>query len=124
MSEKREMTARDYFEYKATMTGLDDKGRCTIKCRTCPISSNNNNCRVGCRELESIYPWRAIELVQKWAEEHPVKTIAEDFFEKFPNAPKDEDVPKPCAKHCGYVDDCPEGVTCNECWKQPLEVKE
>ena len=33
---------------------------------------------------------KAIEIVQKWSDEHPKKTYAQDFFEKFPKAPKDK----------------------------------
>lgn len=29
---------------------------------------------------------KLIETIQKWSDEHPKKTYAQDFFEKFPNA--------------------------------------
>ena len=34
---------------------------------------------------------RAIESLQKWSNEHPRKTYAKDFFEKFPEAKQDKD---------------------------------
>lgn len=40
------------------------------------------------------------EIVDKWVAEHPVKTYAMDFFEKFPNAPRSSDgIPQTCWGH-------------------------
>lgn len=60
-------------------------------------------------------------------EEKPVKTYAQDFFEKFPNAQKETNgTPKSCTKlaygegvSCyGY-----NPMTCEECWNRPVEGK-
>lgn len=61
------------------------------------------------------------EIVDKWVAEHPVKTYAMDFFEKFPNAPKDSNgAPISCWKHIyGDGNDCGSGG-CTECWNQPI----
>lgn len=63
-----------------------------------------------------------------WAEEHPEKTIADDFYEKHPNAPgKQDKQPLPCAVHCGYIDKCPDdfsALECKKCWRRPLEEAE
>ena len=67
-------------------------------------------------------------ILAKWAEEHPEKTIADDFYEKFPNAPRaDTNNPYPCAKDCGYskppyCERTP--FSCSECWRRLLEVVE
>ena len=64
-------------------------------------------------------------ILAKWAAEHLEKTIADDFFEKFPNAPRDDaNNPYPCAKDCGYskppyCERVP--VNCDKCWRRPLE---
>ena len=66
-------------------------------------------------------------ILAKWAEEHPEKTIADDFFEKFPNAPRDDaNNPYPCAKDCGYSKPpyCEHIPNCVECWRRPLEEAE
>ena len=67
-------------------------------------------------------------ILAKWAEEHPEKTIADDFFEKHPNAPgKQDKQPLPCAVHCGYIDKCPDdfsALECKKCWRRPLEEAE
>ena len=65
-------------------------------------------------------------VLAKWAEEHPEKTIADDFFEKHPKAKKSDDgTPAPCAKDCGYIDKCSPGeMSCVGCWRRPLEEVE
>ena len=71
---------------------------------------------------------KAIEIVQKWSDEHPKKTYAQDFFEKFPGAPKDEAVkemsPLACRRviyggGCRMTD--PKIACCYECWNEPME---
>ena len=67
-------------------------------------------------------------ILAKWAAEHPERTIADDFFQKHPKAPRDDtNVPYPCAKDCGYskppyCENTPIG--CDECWRRPLEEVE
>ena len=70
----------------------------------------------------------AIETVQKWSDEQPKKTYAQDFFEKFPDAPKDEAVKGKCPWACRigiYGGGCPkiepEIDCCYECWNEPME---
>ena len=69
---------------------------------------------------------KAIEIVQKWSNEHPNKTYAQDFFEKFPKAQSGSDgTPFVCRKEiyggerpkfdCGYTG------TCENCWNEPME---
>lgn len=81
-------------------------------------------CSGGLRE----YPIEAESIIAKWAEEHPEKTIADDFYEKHPNAPgKQDKQPLPCAVHCGYIDKCPDdfsALECKKCWRRPLEEAE
>lgn len=52
--------------------------------------------------------------------------MIQDFFEKFPDAPKSEvGTPRMCPCDCGYekVSNCPNGEMCNslKCWSRPLE---
>ena len=67
-------------------------------------------------------------ILAKWEDEHPEKTIADDFFEKHPNAPRDDaNNPYPCAKDCGYskppyCERVP--FNCDNCWRRPLEEVE
>lgn len=70
--------------------------------------------------------------VQEWSDEHPVtetKTYADDFFEKFPNAPKEKDGTPMCCRASVYGDgSCDERYTglgyeneCIPCWNEPYE---
>lgn len=68
----------------------------------------------------------AIETVQKWSDEHPKKTYAQDFFEKFPKAQSNSDgVPYTCRKttyggKCPGIE-CDPRIECDECWNEPME---
>ena len=69
----------------------------------------------------------AIETVQKWSDEHPEKTYAQDFFEKFPDAQSSSDgTPFVCRKEIygrarPKFEDCGYTGTCENCWNEPME---
>lgn len=66
-----------------------------------------------------------ISTIEQWSNDHPVKTIQQDFLEKYPNAMMcNDDSPKACCKHLGYIMSCPENKNCKECWNTPLEDDE
>ena len=83
-------------------------------CSGCPINS------ILTCSVHSL-PDSIEEIVDKWVAEHPVKTYAMDFFDKFPNAPRDRDgAPKTCWRHvygdgkyCAYD-------ACTECWNREM----
>lgn len=112
---------------------LKEKGRmtntCYIDCAKCPLDHRNNLCYIGCEDIENEYPQKAIEIVQKWSDEHPQKTILDDFLEKFPNAALNSDgLPEDiCCRYLGYklsFKDCTISdahVSCTDCWKQPFD---
>lgn len=69
----------------------------------------------------------AVEILQKWSNEHPKKTYAQDFFEKFPKAQKNWDgVPFVCRKriyggiHSATSEGCDDTRACYRCWSEPL----
>lgn len=65
----------------------------------------------------------AIETVQKWSDEQPKKTYAQDFFEKFPKARRNSDgTPFVCRERI-YGGECPV-VECDECWNKECWNKE
>ena len=82
--------------------------------RKCPLIGNSSD--IDTFEFEAIFT--------KWAAEHPERTIADDFFEKHPKAPKDEDgIPFACAQRCGYTEGCIGNTSrkyCTQCWRRPL----
>ena len=95
---------------------------CDIDCMSCPLCIENNEKNKPCSDLTEE---ENVEIIEKWSREHPIKTMMDDFFEKFPNAPKQlRGIPRICPYNCGYVvDDWCEG-DCLKCWSRPLEVKE
>ena len=89
------------------------------KCKNCPMSEYM--CAPECAPED--LPDNADEIVDKWVAEHPAKTYAMDFFEKFPNAPRrDTDgTPLTCwqnvygnGQHCAYD-------MCTDCWNKEME---
>lgn len=64
------------------------------------------------------------EIIDKWVAEHPVKTYAMDFFEKFPNASKVEEdgTPKCCWKFVyGDTSYICESADCTKCWNREMK---
>lgn len=73
---------------------------------------------------------KLIEIMQKWSNEHPKKTYAQDFFEKFPKAQSYSDgSPVMCRKIIyGEIrppfENCYYTGACYRCWNEPLNDEE
>lgn len=100
-----------------------------MACKDCPLSNEKgNDCLVY--STPDCYPDEDIDaIVDKWVEEHPVKTYLQDFFEKFPNNPKNRNgIPIArgtiiCRKEL-YSDELPCVWSCNgctKCWNQEMK---
>ena len=89
------------------------------ECGDCPMSDAHNDCRAQCAPC--YISNNIVDIVDKWCAEHPPKTYAQDFLEKFPNArkaPKGE--PKGCVKDVYGVDfNC--CGNCYACWNEKME---
>ena len=74
-------------------------------------------------EFEIEHPIEATEIVRKWAEEHPQKTMKDILLEKFPNAKLDSITQRPlaCAFTLGLRPKCTPSGDCFKCWN--TEVK-
>ena len=98
--------------------------------RMCNKAYSCNGClpRDRCIMNKDFDPDHAEAILAKWAEEHPERTIMDDFLEKHPKAPKDEDgIPFACAQRCGYTEGCIGNTSrkyCTQCWRRPLEEVE
>jgi hypothetical protein len=99
--------------------------------RMCNKAYSCNNCliRDRCIMNKDFDPDHAEAILAEWAAEHPERTIADDFFEKHPKAPRQShDYPEACARVVGYVSVCPATVNkcagCDQCWQRPLEEGE
>lgn len=73
---------------------------------------------------------KAVENLQKWSDEHPKKTYAQDFFEKFPKAQSYSDgSPVMCRKIIyGEIrppfENCYYTGACYRCWNEPMNDEE
>ena len=69
---------------------------------------------------------KAMKSLQKLSDEHPKKTYAQDFFEKFPKAQSNSDgTPFVCRKRIyggirSTLEDCDYTGACYRCWSEPL----
>ena len=113
------METVEYFKTKRRMLKTDNDGTCTINCSTCGLSKYNNGMNIGCCAFEYLCPEKAVAIVEQWAKEHPLRTYAQDFLEKFPNASTDYDgTPTSCKRYI-YGGICRGG--CLDCWNSQME---
>ena len=107
----------NYFKEKARMT--ED---CSIDCENCPFYNVENDIPV-CEDtgIEMGETRRAINIVQRWSDEHPPKTYRDDFYEKLPKAEKNQDG-YPTIGACNIYPElrehCKENK-CYGCWDMP-----
>lgn len=122
--------AKNYFNEKLRMTKRTRKGFCKIDCYVCPLCSENNGTsgRVSCTTLEMLHPEKAIEIIQRWSNEHPQKTYLMELLKIFPNTPlKNDGTPKGiCLYELGAtsLDNCEVDNACAKCWNQPMPERE
>lgn len=70
---------------------------------------------------------KLVETMQKWSDEHPKKTYAQDFFEKFPKAQSSLDGTPFLCRQKVYgetrptFEDCDYTGACKNCWNEPME---
>lgn len=90
-----------------------DDDECSVQC---PFY---RDCHYKYKNIQSV-----VDRVEQWSQTHPQKTMMQDFFEKFPNAPKnDDDAPCFCPAELGYSNsNCRDDKdSCVKCWSRPLE---
>ena len=119
----------NYFAEKLRMTKAYESGFCRIRCEHCPLDKKNSGEDVSCIQLELKHPERAVEIVQRWSDEHPPKTYLTELLKTFPNTQlNDSGTPKEMCPHelgLNEIEDC--GKTdnaCVKCWSQPIEDDE
>ena len=117
------MNAVDYLKERERMT----KGRCPIseKCCKCPFNHNNNGKQISCTQIEEKYPEQAVEIVEKWAKENPVKTYLSILLEKFPYGKrKPFGAPVVCPHDLFNIEQICPGTSCKQCWSRECEVED
>lgn len=93
-------------------------------CTKCEIRNQGNG--LECEKFMKMFPEKTVDIVEKWAKEHPQETRLTQFLKHYPNALMDNDgTPKACVKELGFNkgSSCTP-MNCIECWNRPLdEVK-
>lgn len=111
------MDAIKYFKVKVRMTNM-----CEVGCSKCPLHWNNNGKNVSCLCLEKMYPELAVEIVEKWEKENPLKTYLSVLLEKFPYTKMTCDgLPKYCPRVVFNIDQTCPGTSCKDCWNRECE---
>lgn len=115
----------NYLAEKKRMSKTTESGVCKVECINCLLSSYNNGDGICCTDFEMLYPKKAIEIVQKWSDEHPQRTYLTEFLEHYPNAELDENgIPKICLWKLGLPAieerNCIEG-DCIKCWNEIIK---
>ena len=95
---------------------------CSNECHGCPVADSNAFAECNhIKKLEYIAP-----IVQKWTEEHPIKTYLMDMKEKFPDMIIDNDF---TMKYCVWrfygnnakpKEGCVMGY-CEKCWNREIK---
>lgn len=114
-----EMTAIEFLKAKNRMC------KNHTMCGDCQIWSARHDKSRDCRFFIYDYPEEVVAIVEKWAKENPVKTIMDDFFEKFPTPQLTSKCkPRICPKSLGYKNEfkCYNIDCFDNCWDEPLEV--
>lgn len=116
------MEAVMYLKEKERMCNSQQDG-----CDKCVLVEPAQAKVMSCLTMEAEHPEKAVALVEQWSKEHLVKTYAQEFFEKFPNASRsDAGTPNVCIKelygeeekitmYCSVA-----SYTCSDCWNRPM----
>lgn len=109
----------NYFKGKNRMTK-----ECTIDCIDCPLSDSKNGIKITCGNYQNKYILKAVQIVQQWSDEHPIKTNLDDFGEKYPKARlSDSGLPfvGPCKLSYRDNMECNDCPGCKAIWNQPYK---
>lgn len=115
------MKAVEYLKAKARM--------CNALVCNCPLSKRNNEKGLLCESFEKDYPEKAIEIVEKWAKENPVKTYLSVLLEKLPNSQIHKNgLPKFCPDllfgEKAKPKECMNDTSCKQCWNREYKEEE
>ena len=96
-----------------------------VKCHECPMGSSHNGTNYNCECLLFECPQKAVEIVQKWSDEHLVKTRLDDLLEKYPKVYiSSGNTPSIRPYMLGYCENCDDCVYSHGeaelCWHEPL----
>lgn len=98
-------------------------------CDACPlVSYNDGEPRTygSCAKFEEEHPEQIVEIVEKWAAEHPIKTRQSELMKLFPNLERDVfGMCILCPRHFDTKFECVRFSNCQECcenyWLEEIE---
>lgn len=101
---------------------LKEKNRMCKKvndCFVCPLGNEEGGCQVGSIVNQGLTEEQLVEIVKKWAAEHPVKTKQSEFLKMFPDAKMRDGaiIIDPCEINITNAESkmCEKYSDCNEC---------
>ena len=112
-----------FCEYQRKKNHAQNKGWC----QDCPIFAavEKHKCYT-CDRFVDENPVEAVQFVEKWAKEHPVKTKLSEFLKLFPNYNYPSDLPIACVRVFDCTATCRKN--CHECkkkfWITPIKEEE
>lgn len=94
---------------------------CDAECIKCEFWKRRSRWE-SCNAWQKNHPEEAVEIVEKWAKEHPAKTRQSEFLKMFPDAPIYPDTGlvrvSPCQVVRALCGNCPTGTNCIKCRKK------
>lgn len=101
-------------------------------CFECPLSSKTNGTKETCPVFENCYPDKAIEIVQKWSDKHPQRTLLTEFLKHYPKTELNSfGCPSIAPCELGIIklkDECKDKAVycfhCKKCWNTLVEESE
>lgn len=91
------------------------------KCTGCSFEINDFSCYIFHITTK---PEKAVEIVEQWSKEHPVKTYKDDFLEKFPKTAYPEEKLYKHSRWCDLYNygDCDknDNANCKDCWNESM----
>lgn len=94
------------------------------RCGYCNLSEHNECGFPACQVKD--FPERAVDVIQKWSDENPVKTRLDDLLKKYPGVVVESGGnPTFYPAALGYCNNCDlcmhgDGDTLKLCWHEPL----
>ena len=105
----------DAVEYLKTLCRM-----CHCECLKCEFGKARSGFET-CPVWQRTHPEEAVEIAEKWAKEHPVKTRQSEFLKQWPDARINKVDGLPFVSPCDLVNkmltEC-KGISCPECRKK------
>lgn len=109
---------REYARMHREQKAKKDKKK--MYCEDCPLAALIAICHANCTQAMMRCPQEAIQIVQKWSDEHPRETMIDHLKKQHPKVQLDEDgVPAFCPSNIGYEEDHSCDKDCIKCWNRP-----